>query len=289
MFEGMRMHRRLAHWARTGFLAGLALAASGLLLLAPVPAMAQAQQAPAQAAQPAPDEPTQPQAKAVLSKFGNFVQHPRYGEVWVPTVTPQGWHPYPPCMWVRTKQYGWYFDDKTEWGAIVHHYGRWVHDPQLGWIWDPGSEFSPGWVVWRTSKDYIGWAPMLPPEDVQTTSIATFDNSDQWLFMDVGKFGKACSGDVLVPPAQIVLILQKTTYVTEIEFVDGIVIFVLPPWIIGEYVDIEINFNPWQIYWFTQIIIDWNWIWHHTTIYKTIKVCTPTYPTGAPPGPIKKL
>ena len=67
MFEGMRMHRRLAHWARTGFLAGLVLAASGLLLLAPVPAMAQAQQAPAQAAQPAPDEPTQPQAKAVLS------------------------------------------------------------------------------------------------------------------------------------------------------------------------------------------------------------------------------
>src|SRR3954447_25260974 len=29
-----------------------------------------------------------------LSQYGSFVQHQKYGEVWVPTVTPQGWHPY---------------------------------------------------------------------------------------------------------------------------------------------------------------------------------------------------
>ena len=198
----------------------------------------------------------------------------------MPSVTPQGWHPYPPCMWVHSKQFGWYFDDKTPWGQIIHHFGRWAHDAQMGWVWVPGSEFSPGWVVWRTSKDYIGWAPMLPEQDIQTASAATFDNSDEWLFMDVAKFGKPCAGDVLVPAVQIVPILQKTTYVTQIEYIGGIVVFVLPPWIIGELVDIEINFDPWPVYWFTQIIIDWNWIWHHTVIYKTVKVCTPKFPNG---------
>src|SRR4051794_33645570 len=68
----------------------------------------------------------QDEVRGVLSQYGRFVQHQKYGEVWVPTVTPEGWHPYAPCNWVNTKQYGWYYDDKTAWGAIVHHYGRWV-------------------------------------------------------------------------------------------------------------------------------------------------------------------
>ena len=36
-----------------------------------------------------------------------------YGEVWIPNVTPAGWHPYPACQWVYTQRIGWYFDDKT--------------------------------------------------------------------------------------------------------------------------------------------------------------------------------
>src|SRR5262245_8359086 len=87
------------------------------------------------------------QHKVVLAKYGTFEQHAKYGEVWIPSVTPQGWHPYQPCHWVYTK-YGWYFDDKTEWGMIVHHHGRWTHDAARGWMWVPGDEFSPGWVVW---------------------------------------------------------------------------------------------------------------------------------------------
>ena len=51
-----------------------------------------------------------------------------------------------------TKDLGWYYDDSTEWGRIVHHYGRWAHDTALGWVWVGGEEFSPGWVVWRTSE-----------------------------------------------------------------------------------------------------------------------------------------
>ncbi len=91
-------------------------------------------------------------------------------------------------------QYGWYYDDKTPWGEIVHHYGRWVYDAQMGWIWTPGSEFSPGWVVWRTSPEWVGWAPMLPDEDVQTISAADFNNAAYWIFVETQKFAQGCNG-----------------------------------------------------------------------------------------------
>src|SRR6266545_1281838 len=135
-------------------------------------AQAPATQAPATIVQQQNVAKVQDEVRGVLSQYGRFIQHAKYGEVWVPTVTPQGWHPYPPCNWVNTRKYGWYYDDKTPWGAIVHHYGRWVSDAQMGWIWTPGAEFSPAWVVWRTSPEWVGWAPMLPDEDVQTVSTA---------------------------------------------------------------------------------------------------------------------
>ena len=53
--------------------------------------------------------------RATLLQFGQFASHPKYGEVWTPTVTPPGWHPYAPCNWVNSKV-GWYYDDKTPWG-----------------------------------------------------------------------------------------------------------------------------------------------------------------------------
>ena len=83
--------------ARAAFVILLTLGLSALLFLpAAVPAAAQA---PAQAPQGATSN-----VRAVLAQYGNFVQHQKYGEVWVPSVTPPGWHPYPPCHWVYTKQ-----------------------------------------------------------------------------------------------------------------------------------------------------------------------------------------
>ena len=133
--------RRKAMFAAA--LASLLLSVAGSAAFAQAAAPAVQQQSVAQ---------VQDEVRNVLTQYGRFVQHAKYGEVWVPTVTPQGWHPYPPCNWVNTKKYGWYYDDKTAWGQIVHHYGRWVSDPQMGWIWTPGAEFSPGWVVWRIRR-----------------------------------------------------------------------------------------------------------------------------------------
>jgi hypothetical protein len=211
----------------------------------------------------------QDQVRSVLTQYGRFVQHERYGEVWVPTVTPQGWHPYPPCNWVNTKQYGWYYDDKTPWGQIVHHYGRWVYDGQMGWIWTPGAEFSPGWVVWRTSPEWVGWAPMLPDEDVQKISAADFNNAGYWIFVETAKFAQGCNGTI-APAAQVPLLLKQTTYVTDIQLVGGIVVFVLPQYVVGPLVVIDINFGPWPSWFMAQVLIDWNFMWNNLVIVNTV-------------------
>jgi Family of unknown function (DUF6600) len=101
--------------ARAVLIAGLAFTATTLL-----PATSTFAVAPATtAASPASSVETLAEFRAVLVKYGTFGRHEKYGEIWVPTVTPQGWHPYPACQWVYTKD-GWYFNDETEWGAIIH-------------------------------------------------------------------------------------------------------------------------------------------------------------------------
>jgi hypothetical protein len=250
----------------------------------------------------------QDQVRATLSQYGRFVQHQKYGEVWVPTVTPQGWHPYPPCNWVNTKQYGWYYDDKTPWGQIVHHYGRWVYDAQMGWVWTPGSEFSPAWVVWRTSPEWVGWAPMLPDEDVQKIAAADFNNAGYWIFVETAKFAQGCNGSI-APPSQVPVLLKQTTYVTDIQLVGGIVVFVLPQYVVGPIIVININFGPWPSWFLAQVLIDWNFMWNNLAVVNVVvyQNCAPkqikpaqinnapkpqpvnnpqpTPPPGPPPGP----
>jgi hypothetical protein len=225
----------------------------------------------------------QDDVRNTLSQYGRFVQHQKYGEVWVPTVTPQGWHPYPPCNWVNSKQYGWYYDDKTPWGQIVHHYGRWVYDAQMGWIWTPGSEFSPGWVVWRTSPEWVGWAPMLPDQDVQKISAADFNNAGYWIFVETKKFAQGCTG-AIAPAAQVPVLLKQTTYVTDIRYVGGIIVIVLPSYVIGPIVIIDINFGPWPIWFVQQILINWNFVWNNLVVVN-VNVTFPCAPKQIQPKP----
>jgi hypothetical protein len=223
----------------------------------------------------------QDEVRNTLSQYGRFVQHQKYGEVWVPTVTPQGWHPYPPCNWVNSKQYGWYYDDKTPWGQIVHHYGRWVYDAQMGWIWTPGSEFSPGWVVWRTSPEWVGWAPMLPDQDVQKISAADFNNAGYWIFVETRKFAQGCNG-AIASASQVPVLLKQTTYVTDIRLVGGIVVIVLPSYVIGPIVIIDINFGPWPSWFLAQVLINWNFVWNNLVVVNVVVNCAPKQIQPAP-------
>ena len=78
--------------ARAVLIAGLALPASALLPATATFAISKAYAAPATIAE----------FKSVLATYGKWGTHDRYGDIWVPTVTPAGWHPYPACQWVYT-------------------------------------------------------------------------------------------------------------------------------------------------------------------------------------------
>jgi hypothetical protein len=258
---------------KTTFKASGSVAAAALLislasgLTASMPAVAQE---PQQAAQQQPT-PMSAEFRQTLQSYGTFSQHARYGEVWQPTVTPESWHPYPACNWVYSKQYGWYFKDDTPWGNIVHHYGRWTNDSQMGWIWVPGGDFSPGWVVWRTSADYVGWAPMMPDQDVQEISADAFNKSGQWTFMDAKKFGNSCAETL--PASQTPALLQQTKFLTDVRYVGGIAIISPPPLFVTNIIDIDIHFGPWSPWFFAKFLLNMNWVWNNLNIIIIANVC----------------
>jgi len=210
--------------ARAVLIAGLAFTAITLLPATPSFAAAPA----TTAASPTGSAETLAEFRAVLVKYGTFGKHEKYGEIWVPTVTPQGWHPYPACQWVYTKD-GWYFNDETEWGGIVHHHGRWSHDEKIGWFWVPDEDWSPGWVVWRKSDKWVGWAPMPPEQDTYLVSQPEFNNDKLWIFMDAKKFFNGGCGTTVQATTKF---YNETKYVTLFDLPPGLLVDIIfvPKW-----------------------------------------------------------
>ena len=222
--------------------AGLLLPAAALFAQAShaapaAPSAVAAPEAIMQAPVASTDEETIAQFKKTLADYGNFVTLPQYGEVWVPTVTPEGWHPYEPCHWIYAKDVGWYFRDNTPWGAIVHHYGRWSHDAKIGWFWVPDANWSPGWVVWRNSDQWTGWAPMPPDLEAQKVSLDDFNKDKMWIFMETPKFLNGCGGTVVASN-----VYEETNPLT---------IFELP---VGHIVDVHI-ITRWKIRVLRRIVV----------------------------------
>ena len=97
-----------------------------------------------------------------LSPFGEWIEVADYGLCWRPTGVAEDWTPYSDGYWAYTDA-GWTWVSYEDWGGITYHYGRWVHVLDEGWVWAPDYTWGPAWVSWRSSDDYVGWAP-LPPE-----------------------------------------------------------------------------------------------------------------------------
>ncbi len=72
-----------------------------------------------------------------LDAYGNWVQAPNYGAVWVPSSVPAGWAPYRFGHWAWIAPWGWTWVDDAPWGFAPFHYGRWVSYGG-GWGWAPG-------------------------------------------------------------------------------------------------------------------------------------------------------
>jgi hypothetical protein len=105
---------------------------------------------------------------ADLDDNGRWVSVPEYGNVWTPTVvTGAGWSPYKTGRWIwRGGDYVWVASES--WGWAPYHYGRWAFVARFGWCWVPPISgdvyWSPGYVGWVRTPDYVAWVPLAPGE-----------------------------------------------------------------------------------------------------------------------------
>ncbi|MEO8086792.1 MAG: DUF6600 domain-containing protein [Bacteroidota bacterium] len=117
-----------------------------------------------------------------LSPYGQWIEDPAYGNVWVPSAG-NSFRPYDTDgHWVMT-EYGNMWVSDYAWGWAPFHYGRWTFDSFYGWVWIPDTDWGPAWVTWRSSNDYYGWAPMGPGVSVSMSFGNYYQPDDWWVFI----------------------------------------------------------------------------------------------------------
>jgi hypothetical protein len=118
-----------------------------------------------------------------LSPYGEWVDYPNYGYVWIPSVG-SDFVPYSTAgHWILT-DYGWTWASDYDWGWAPFHYGRWASDNNYGWFWVPGNQWGPSWVNWRRSNGYYGWEPMEPGVSISVSFGSRYDRgNDHWTFV----------------------------------------------------------------------------------------------------------
>jgi hypothetical protein len=100
----------------------------------------------------------------VLRGYGNWIDVAPYGRVWQP-IGSSDWRPYFNGQWIWTDR-GWMWDSDEPYGWVVYHYGYWTTMGAVGWVWVPDYEWAPARVRWYVDRDYIGWAPIPPPNSL---------------------------------------------------------------------------------------------------------------------------
>lgn len=125
-----------------------------------------------------------------LSPYGNWVDYPNYGYVWIPMAEPD-FYPYASNgHWVFTN-YGWTWVSNYSWGWAPFHYGRWSYDSYYGWFWVPDNVWGPAWVAWRTSPGYYGWAPIAPGISINIVIGGGYNAPyDHWVFVPGNYMGR---------------------------------------------------------------------------------------------------
>jgi hypothetical protein len=127
-----------------------------------------------------------------LSPYGQWIDYPQYGYVWIPDVG-SNFMPYSTAgQWVLT-EYGWTWLSNYEWGWAPFHYGRWDYDNYYGWLWVPDYEWGPSWVTWRSARGYYGWQPMRPGISINLSFGNDYYNNynDYWMFVSDRDFQRA--------------------------------------------------------------------------------------------------
>jgi hypothetical protein len=146
-----------------------------------------------------------------LSPYGQWVDYPGYGYVWVPadrSITPysNGGH------WVYT-DVGWTWVSDYPWGWAPFHYGRWYYDPEYNWMWFPSYTWGPAWVSWRSCQGYYGWAPMGPDASFGFSFGAYYVPPERWNFCDERHFADHDAYRYYAPREEHTTIYNRTTVI----------------------------------------------------------------------------
>ena len=152
-----------------------------------------------------------------LSPYGYWVDHSDYGYVWYPNVS-AGFTPYGTNgHWVFTNA-GWTWHSNYPWGWAPFHYGRWYSDPVYGPMWVPGNEWGPGWVTWRSSAGYYGWAPIGPGISIDIAYSNSYSLPyNQWTFVRDRDFGRTNINNYYVDRSTNTTIINNSTVINNIQ------------------------------------------------------------------------
>jgi len=164
-----------------------------------------------------------------LQPYGDWREIGDYGYCWQPRDVDEGWTPYSEGRWLYTDA-GWTFDTDEPYGWAVYHYGRWADIEDIGWVWVPDTEWGPGWVSWRHSEGYVGWAP-LPPEAQFRYSVGISSWADDYYdigpgsyhFVESRNLGARRLRSVFIDQRQNFTIINQTTNVTNISYINNVV------------------------------------------------------------------
>jgi hypothetical protein len=178
--------------------------------------------------EPAPPPPPEPEPVGSyqsfyddLSPYGQWIDDPRYGYVWLPDVGPD-FKPYATNgHWVYTDD-GWTWASDYQWGWAAFHYGRWFFSNGYGWMWVPGNEWAPAWVTWRNSNDYYGWAPMEPGVNVDYAYGGGYNPpAHYWCFVPHQYVSSPYVRNYYVNESRNVTIINQTTIINNTTIVNN--------------------------------------------------------------------
>jgi len=144
-----------------------------------------------------------------LLPYGDWVNDPTHGYVWIPYVD-AGFQPYQTNGYWVNSRFGNTWVSLYDWGWAPFHYGRWFFTDFYGWAWVPGYEWAPAWVSWRTGRGYYGWAPLWPSVGVH---VSVGFPVHHWVFVPRRRFLARNIYNYCVPRQNIAVIYNQTTVI----------------------------------------------------------------------------
>jgi hypothetical protein len=157
-----------------------------------------------------------------LAPYGQWVNYPNYGYVFIPSVAP-GFTPYSTNgHWVYNDAYGWTWASDYAWGWATFHYGRWNYDAAYGWFWIPDLNWGPAWVAWRNCQGYYGWAPLPFGVSINVGFGGGYNiAAEHWCFVPQEHLCELNLGAFFIPREHNYAFIQHSTIIDRMDYDNG--------------------------------------------------------------------